>query len=373
MAESARRRQPRDPTRPRGSRLPLVAVGLGLAGLVLGGAAFALVLLRPAGASACRDAAWASLPQQAALPSGWTLSASGVYVDSIGTTMTGPQASASDQSAPAIFVSVGCYGADAAAGMTRSHDVARAGGAEDIAIPAMGDESFGTHDTGSDQYTVYVRRGDLVATLAAAGDVALGDLTAAAKAVDTAMKQGIANPAAVSFVPGSPAASAAESGSPGPSGSDSASVHAAPSLEALVPKKVGTTSLDVTSFRMSDVLTDDDASKALTAELKALGHTPDQLLVAEGYDTAQAQTWYVDAFQLPGVSGTKLATAIGRGWLQDAAKGTTSTTVALDSKRVVHVDRGQDPGDWIYVHNDVVYDVGTSDQSVVRSVLAGLP
>src|SRR4051812_3161908 len=206
---------PPAPAQPRSSRrLVALALALGVAGAVMGAAALAFVLTRTDPGS-CRAAAWGSLPAVNTLPAGWTATASGIYIDSVGTTLTGPTPSASDESPPAIFVSVGCYGADAHLGVTRSHDTSRSTGGTDIAFASVGDESFATHDATTGEYTVVVRRSQLVATLAAAGTISLDDLSRAAGGVDAARRAGTAGPAggAAATAPGPSSAPAAPSAS----------------------------------------------------------------------------------------------------------------------------------------------------------------
>jgi hypothetical protein len=369
-----------EPTVGAPARAAIAGLAFGLVGFVLGAAALAVVLLRPgAPADACRQAAWSALPAVAALPSGWTMSGSGIYVDSVGTTLSGPTPSASDEPTPAIFVSVGCYGSDAHDGLLRSHVVALGEGSTDVSFPRLGDESFATHDEASGQYTVLVRRGPLVATLAAAGSIDVDDLIAATRAVDAAMTSGPTSAGAAT--PG-PAASGAPS--PSPAGSaeatpeasvpDTAAQHLAPDLEKLLPASVAGVDLQRSSFAGSDVLGNDQSSKGLTDALTAMGKAPKDLEIAEALDTSGSSDWYIDAFRLPGVSGSKLVAAILTGWLDAGAQGTKSTTATIDGKRVTHLDRGADtPGDWLYVKDDVVFDVAASDEATARQVLAALP
>jgi hypothetical protein len=353
-----------------------LALALATAGAVLGAVALGVVLTRP-DPGACRVAAWSSLPSVAALPSGWTASASGIYIDSVGTTLNGPAPSASDDTAPAIFVSVGCYGPDAHVGVARSHDASHSSGGADISFPAVGDESFATHDASSGEFTVVFRRAQLVATLAAAGSVSVDDLATAARAVDDAMRVasagGTPSPGGANASP-APSAAGSPAGSASPSGSESAVSHAAPDLEAQLPTAASGVTLAHTSFAGTDVLGSDAASTALTAALTALGKQPADLRIAEAYDESGVEQWYVDAFELSGVSGSSLSAAVRNGWLGAGASGVKTTTATIGGKHVTRIDRGADvPVDTVYVHGAVVFDISSSDAAVVKAVLAKLP
>jgi hypothetical protein len=346
----------------------------------MGAAALTFVVTRTDPGS-CRAAAWGSLPAVNTLPAGWTATASGIYIDSVGTTLTGPTPSASDESPPAIFVSVGCYGADAHLGVTRSHDTSRSTGGTDISFASVGDESFATRDATTGEYTVVVRRSQLVATLAAAGTISLDDLSTAARAVDAAMRAGTAGTAgggaavAASRAPGgpspSPSPSTASAGSPGASGEVQ---HAAPALEAALPDSAAGVKLSRASFLGTDVLSTDAPSKALTAAITALGRKPADLSIAEGFDASGARDWYVDVFELRGVSGNALGTAIRSAWIGAGASNVTSTSSTIGGKRVTRLDRGSGAApDTVYVHGSRVWDVSSSDPAVVSAVLAKLP
>jgi hypothetical protein len=351
----------------------IAALVLGLAGVLLGAAALLLVVTRGASPDSCRMAAWRSLPSSTALPPGWAMSGSGIYIDSVGTTLTGPQPTASDATQPAIFVSVGCYGVDAAQGLARSHEVALSGGSTDISFPVVGDESFALRDTTSGQYTVFVRRGELVASLASTDATSVGDLETAARAVDSAMSAAAVAPTATD------AARASPGGSPPPTAAASASPeettsHAAADLERQLPAKAGGVTFAHESYAAGDVLGPADPGDALTTALQALGKTTKDLVIAEAYDESGAKDIYIDAFRITGVSGAKLSPVIVGEWLGAGSAGTGGATATVGGKKVTKVSQGDGgPTDYVYVHGDVVFDVGTSDAELAKTVLAALP
>ena len=74
------------------------------------------------------------------------------------TSLVGPAPSAPAQ-APAAFVSVTCYGNDAALALARDHEAALGAGATDVSFPKLGDETVAITSTRTGGTTVYVRRG----------------------------------------------------------------------------------------------------------------------------------------------------------------------------------------------------------------------
>lgn len=369
-----RSRQPAPPVER--SRLAVAALVVAVLGLALGGAALALVVLRATPSDACRQAAWASLPSPGSLPPGWSMSGSGIYIDSVGTTLSGPLPSASDDVAPAIFVSVGCYGSDAHDGLLRSHVLSLSEGAIDVPFAAVGQESFATRNDAAGQSTVFFREGSLVATLAAAGSIPATDLEAAARAFDAAMVASASGSATVPTVPPDASPTPLTSAAPSAPASDEAASHADPELEAMLPAEVGDTALDRESYVAKTVLGTDRASKGLTDAIKALGATTADLRIAEAIDRTNGSNWYVDAFRLPGLSGSKLANAVIDGWIGRGPSGATNTDRTIGGKKVVHVAAasGSDGlSDFVYVHDDVVFDIATTDTSIARLVLAALP
>src|SRR5207244_5108040 len=100
--------------------LPVLLSG---AALIVAIAALGIGLLRPSGAhdSACQGAAWNSVPPASSLPSGWSISASGFFVDSVSATLVGPAPSDDTSQEPTVYVSVGCYGSSGHDVLVRSH------------------------------------------------------------------------------------------------------------------------------------------------------------------------------------------------------------------------------------------------------------
>jgi hypothetical protein len=350
-----------------------LALPLSLLAVAIAIAALAVTMLRgsPPSASSCRTSAWNAVPALDALPSGWTMSGTGFYVDSLATTLVGPTPSDGTQG-PTIYVSVSCYGGDAHEALTRSRAAALAAGSVDMEFPRVGNETTATRDTAAGSLSVYVLRGSLVANLAAPSDIDLINLQTAAQAVDAAMSRaetpGASLPAQVR-----PSTAAAASASP-PHPSADVLTHVAPDLEALLPKKIDSTVLTTDSSTAASAVVGDASSAALTDALKKMGKVPNDLQMAEAYDGTAKVDIYVIGFRIPGVTAAKLAPVIIGSWLAPPSANATTSKVTVakkDMTKITFADGG--PSDYIYQHGDVVFDIETPDAAVAEKVAALLP
>jgi hypothetical protein len=371
--------------------LVLASVALVLAGigLVVGAAAF----LGSGGGDACRTAAWDSEPAAADLPAGWTVSTSQVGIDGLGVGLSGTAADSTSANAT-IYATVSCFGADASAVISRSLANAEAGGLIVTDRTDLGDEGYAASDT-TGSLAVHFRLDSLVTYAATSGTVTQEDLDTVAAAFDAAMGRalggggsaGSASSPASSVAP-VPSASASSSGAPEPSASgaaaaspdtgagesSSASPEAAPELVALLPTSVGGTTLTRDSATGADVLGGDAVSRALSAALRGMGASTDDLHAAQAYDETGAIDLYMIAFGVPGVPGSKLAPVILDTWLSATGAGVTTKTEAIGGKEVTTVDYG-DQGSKAYVHttaNGVVV-VQTADAALAAQAIAAIP
>ena len=368
-------------------RAPLTAI-VSLLALALATLALATAVIRPGVSSQdpCRTEAWDALPKIAALPAGWTTTASGFYVDSAGTTLVGPTPSGSSAPGLTVFVSVGCYGGDARRNFALSHAADLAAGASTIAFPSLGDESYAVTDAAGGTTSVAIRQGELVATLAAASGIDMTALAQSARAVDDAMAAAQAGAAAGSPASLAPAAptkpfgsttTAAPSASVGASGAATpaaTAAHAAPDLEALLPKSVNGTALVSQSTTGATALGPDATSQALVKSLAGFGKTAADLRLAEADDPSGGLDLVIFAFEVQGVPAASLRQAIITSWLVDAAPSATTTTLAIGGKQVTKVDYG-DGGtlDYLFDHDAVVFDLETSDSTLAAQVIGLLP
>ena len=372
---STRRVQPPAPA----ASVPVWLVVLAVVAIVLSIAAIGFTLVRGSASpdAACRAQAWDALPDGSGLPDGWIVAAGNFYVDGAGTSLIGP--TLSDGSAPTtLYLQVTCYGADSHLALTRSHGSALAAGGTDVPLVNLGDESFATEDPTNASTTVYVRLGGLLAILVAPSATDPGELEQAARAVSAGLSLAgsTARPSPTIRTPRPSASTAAGSPSPSASAGPSATpAHLVPDLEKLVPATVGTVALTRQSILgTTGLVGTDPSSQALVATLATLGKTPADFQIAAGYDETLATDLQVFAFRLGGVKGSVLGQAIVDSYQAAGASAVTATRVTISGKAVTDVSYGtSEPDDYVYVHGDVVYDIGTTDADLAAQTLAVLP
>ncbi len=378
---------PVSPRAPRGgerrpTRSPLLtaAVALSVVAVAASLAGFAIALTRGPATDACRSLAWNAVPEAAALPVGWSIVSSHVFVDNLSVSMGGPGASGG--SAMGANLSVSCFGSDAALALTRSHDSALAAGAAEASFPTIGDESLAVRTAAAGTVSFWVRHGELVAEGTASGGISQGDLEALARALDAGMARAVAGsppPAAVALgsEPSAAAASASSVASPAasaaPSGSAVAVSHAAPDLEAHLPTQVDGTALTSQSTIATNAITNDAASRSLVTTLAKLGKTTDQLVIAAAYDPTGKLDLRIFAFRLLGATETQVRTVLIDGWLNSGSNPPTSSTITVSGEPVTKLRYAQATGaDYIVSRGDLVFDIETADETLVAKVLATL-
>ncbi|MGZ8527770.1 MAG: hypothetical protein ACXWWR_03165 [Candidatus Limnocylindrales bacterium] len=363
----------RGPTNP-----ALIAVALvsGLA-LVFAGAAMFVTLTRPAPVPAaegsCRTVAWDALPTSDVLPEGWTITGSGFYTDGYGAAFTGPAASGT-QTAPALNVRVSCYGTDGHLAVTRSHASDLALGGTDVPFSDLGDETLATRDASGTTTSVYIRRGALVASIAAQG-ISPDDLEYAASAIDDAMFE--AEATAAESGPAEPNATDEGAVPPDENASNEpepteAEVHSFPDLEALLPKTVDGTPLSTQSTTSTDLLPD-DPSDPLVRWLNDAGKTPVDLEIAEAYDLTSTVDAEFTAFRIKGIAAAELRQELLASWLGANESGVTTTNKTIGGKAVLAIDYGDGSAlDYVFEQGDVVILLSSADPALVERILAGL-
>ena len=359
------------------SRRGLVLVGLlgGLA-LIVSGAALVLTLTRPTPTAegSCRLVAWDALPAGSALPPGWTISASGFYTDGYGASFTGPAASGTQAATPAMNVRVSCYGTDGHAAIVRSHSSDLALGGTDTPFADLGDEAVATVDASGTTTSVYVRDGQLVASIAAQG-MSPDDLEQAAAAIDDAMAS--AEASAAESAPAGPTAagvatvpSAPPSEEPTPTPTDA---HAFADLEALLPSTVDGTPMSTQSTTASDALSGDPSGDALLQWLTAAGKAPTDLEIAAAYDPTSTVDADFTAFRVKGIAAANLRQAVLESWLGATGSGITTTNKTIGGKAVVAIDYADGGAlDYVYEQGDVVVILSSSDPALVARILSGV-
>ncbi len=166
---------------------------------------------------------------------------------------------------------------------------------------------------------------------------------------------------------------------PPPVGSDEPSLppladsHDAPALEALLPGELNGTVLQAQSWTGDSVLTDDGWSTSMTAFLTKAGKTAPDLQVAQAFDPTQAFDGSVGVYRVAGVGASALRDALIAAWKTDYPDMKVSQ-VTLGGKEVTKGDFGQDSvASYLYIRDDLVYDIETTDEKIASAALAALP
>lgn len=368
-------------------------VGLiSLAALVLGGIALYLTLTRatpaPATGDTCRSIAWSSLPTPDALPQGWTITGSGFYTDGYGAALAGPLASG--QSAPPqVNVRVSCYGSDSHQAVTRSRNGDLALGGTVIAFADIGDEAVATRDSTGSTTSVYVRRGPLVASLAATQEVSQTDLEETASAIDDAMTSAEAGTAAGSSEPGATdnPSGALPTDEPIPTdGPTPTPAHEFPSLEAVLPQTLNlpadpaqgssatarVVALTVQSTTGTGSISQTQSFEELIPGIEKLGKTGDDLHIATAFDPSDTPAFdIIVAFQVKGITADVLRQTVMEVWLGASSSGITTSTATIAGRQVTTVDYHDDgPLDYLFASGDVVFDLSAADPAIAAKLIA---
>ncbi len=149
--------------------------------------------------------------------------------------------------------------------------------------------------------------------------------------------------------------------------------HDVPALEAQLPSKVNGAALEADSSTGDTLFGGDPWSDAMSAWLTSVSKGPSDLQYAEAADAASQLDLFVTVYRVPGISGTVLRDAIANAW----KSGSTTTKVSqatiggVEVTKVV-LDESSTPT-YLYVRGDLVYDVDTSDESIVSATIGALP
>ncbi len=330
--------------------------------------------------TACRTAAWKAIPEDGALPQGWTLGSTDMNANGITVSILSGAAGDGTTNPPVVYASVTCYGDGAQAALEANRAAATAAGS-DVETRRGGSDAFDVANSSTGSTTTIFRVGPLVAQIADAGDATRAELDTITSAVASAM----GDETAAGTSPNGPDTGAVGSDEPVGSddGTDASSSPFAPELEAMLPATIGdpspsaspgaTIQLTTDSASASDVFGQDPSSRALAARIRSLGKTLDDLQVAQAFDANGVVDIAILAFRLPGADGAKLRAAILETWLSSTAEGVTSKDVTLGGKTVTKVDYGDGSAfEYVYAKGDVVIDIETSDEAIATEVIAAL-
>jgi hypothetical protein len=340
-------------------------IGLGLAAL----SAFA-----PADDS-CQTAAWNTTPNEADLPSGWTVASSQYDIARKSMSLLGPESADGTTAQAVVYATITCYPSGAAEAVARSADASTAAGQTVVSRDDLGDQGFSAADASGATFLQF-RHDRIVVYLAGSGDSTAAEVDAIASAYDKSLGGdggAVAVGAPLSPSPASSADTGTESAAPGSSDDPSASAAAAPELEAALPTKVGDVVLSVDSASGDMILGSDQSSRAMTAALRADGKLPADLKVAQAYDETATSDLSIMAWGVDGLSAAKVLPIVDL-YLAASGAGVTRDAVTLAGKEYTRIDYGDEgPMDYVGTNGDAVIVITTGDPDVAAATVAALP
>ena len=349
-------------------RIAIAAIVLAIVGVGLA----AVRAFLPAGDS-CQQASWEVKPTVADLPEGYTLSASQYDINRQQVTFLGPLPADESSTQGVVYVTVTCFDEGAADAVARSEQAAKDADQAVTTRDDLGDGGFSATDEGGSTF-IQLRHGDVVVYLAASGEVDPGDVDGIASAYDKALG-GDGGAVAVGTTDPGVEEPSGDLGSEEPSDEEVPSGSpAAPDLEARLPAQVGDTVLTVDSARGSDVLGEDQSSRAIVAALRADGKTPADLTIAQAYDETQAADLSLLAIAVDGLSDAKTRKIVLDSWLSASGSGITKEDVDLGGKTVTRIDYGDDGAkDYVVTEDGAVVVITTADEAAATEAIKALP
>jgi hypothetical protein len=152
-----------------------------------------------------------------------------------------------------------------------------------------------------------------------------------------------------------------------------ADTHDAVEMEALLPTLVSGSTLQTQSWTGDTILGDDTFSTAMTKFLTDAGKTSQDMRVAQAYDPTQTLDITVTAYRVAGVKAAAIRDALIAAWKVDYPD-LKVTTVTLADKQVTKADFGQDAiASYLYLQDDVVFDIESGDETLATAAIAALP
>ena len=148
----------------------------------------------------------------------------------------------------------------------------------------------------------------------------------------------------------------------------------APELEAKLPAEVDGTVLTIDSAAGTDVLGEDQSSRAIAAALRAEGKTAADLSLAQAYDETQAADLSIIAFSIDGLSDAKIRTIVLDSWLSATGSGVTQSDVELGGATVTRIDYGDDgTKDYVLTRDGAVVVITTGDEALATAAIEAMP
>ncbi len=140
------------------------------------------------------------------------------------------------------------------------------------------------------------------------------------------------------------------------------------------PTSLNGTALDVQSVTGDDgLIGGDEWSTAMTKFLTAESKQPADLGYAFASDPTENTDISIGVYRVNGVDAAPLHDALVEGW-KGLAPTVKVSDITLGGKKVTKGDDGTDyPFSYLYVRDNVVYEIYTSDESIATAALAALP
>jgi len=347
---------------------------IAIAAIVVALLAVGLAVLRavlPAGSS-CQQASWDVRPAVSDLPLGYTLSASQYDINRQQVTFLGPLPADETSTQGVVYVTVTCFDEGAADAVARSEQAAKDADQTVTTRGDLGDGGFAATDEGGSNF-VQLRHGDVVVYLAASAEVDPTDVDGIASAYDKALG-GDGGAVAVGTQDPGVEEPSDEVESEVPSEELPSEVAIAPELEAKLPAEVDGTVLTIDSAVGTDVLGEDQSSRAITAALRAAGKSPADLTLAQAYDETQAADLSIIAFAVEGLSDAKTRGIVLDSWLSASGAGVVRSDVQLGGTTVTRIDYG-DGGtmDYVVTRDGALVVITTADEALATAAIAAMP
>jgi hypothetical protein len=333
-------------------------------------------------AASCQTAAWNVTPATDQLPGGWSVRASTYDVGRRSISMVGPESADGSTQQAMSLATVTCFPEGAADSVTRSRAAAKAAGQVVTDRNDLGDQAWTSADS-SGSFFANIRRGAVVAYLAFSGTVTQDEVDQIASAFDLALGgNGGSDPTGPASTVGPVGSETPSFGDsfpidsidPGASGDLPSESPAAPDLESLLPKKVGTVQLTIQSALGPDLLGDDQGSRAILAALRQSNLTSAALRFAQAYDESATSDLTIFVVEVKGMPLETMRKLVLDSWLAASGAGVTSSEVTLGGHQFTRYDYGDEgTKDYVAAANGHVLVITTADAAVAEQAAAALP
>jgi hypothetical protein len=334
-------------------------------------------------AASCQTAAWNVTPAGDQMPGGWSVRASTYDVGRRSISMVGPESTDGSTQQAIGLATVTCFTEGAPDSVTRSRAAAKAAGQAVTDRNDLGDQAW-TSDDGAGSFFANIRRGSVVAYLAFSGTVTQDEVDQIASAFDLALggnggSDPSGGPADTLDPVGNETPSFEESfpidsADPGASGDLPSESPAAPDLEALLPRKVGSVELTVMSALGPDIIGDDQGSRAILAALRQSSLTSAALRFAQVYDESSASDLSIFVVEVKGMPLETMRQLVLDSWLAASGAGVVSSEVTLGGHKFTLYDYGDEgTKDYVAAADGHVLVITTADPVLAGQAAAALP